>query len=306
MSLLKRLKKLTYLEIILLFLIIALLIGFCKPNIEPFVEEKGDLIIKSGNDIFDSFYANIYDDLLHSKEKDDFEVNYILSNLKSKPIILDIGSGTGHHVDLFNKSNASVIGIDKSLAMINIAKKNYPELDFRKGNVLNSMEFAENTFTHITCLYFTIYYIKDKQQFFENCYKWLKPHGVLILHLVNIHKFDPLLIDSEPIKNKNHDNAERITEGIIKFDIFDYKSQFKLDKNQDANLLLKQPNVTFKETIKFNDSKNIRINEHNLYMPNQKTILTTARDVGFILQSQTSMENIGFDHQYLYTLQKPS
>ena len=190
--------------------------------------------------------------------------------------------------------------------MINIAKKNYPELDFRKGNVLNSMEFAENTFTHITCLYFTIYYIKDKQQFFENCYKWLKPHGVLILHLVNIHKFDPLLIDSEPIKNKNHDNAERITEGIIKFDIFDYKSQFKLDKNQDANLLLKQPNVTFKETIKFNDSKNIRINEHNLYMPNQKTILTTARDVGFILQSQTSMENIGFDHQYLYTLLKPS
>ena len=50
-------------------------------------------------------------------------------------VILDIGSGTGHHVNLFNKNNNSVIGIDKSPAMIKIAKQNYPELDFRQANV---------------------------------------------------------------------------------------------------------------------------------------------------------------------------
>ena len=55
------------------------------------------------------------------------------------------------------------------------------------------MEFPADTFTHITCLYFTIYYIKDKRLFFENCFKWLKPHGVLVIHLVNMNKFDPIL-----------------------------------------------------------------------------------------------------------------
>ena len=45
------------------------------------------------------------------------------------------------------------------------------------------------TLLHVTCLYFTIYYIKDKENF-SNCFYWLKPGGVLLLHLVDVNKFD--------------------------------------------------------------------------------------------------------------------
>ena len=55
--------------------------------------------------------------------------------------------------------------------MVNIAQKNYPELNFRVADMLDTMEFQSDTFTHIMCLYFTIYYIKDKRRFLENCYK---------------------------------------------------------------------------------------------------------------------------------------
>ena len=45
-----------------------------------------------------------------------------------------------------------VVGIDISPKMIKQAEKNYPKLDFKLGDALNSMEFLPNTFTHISCL----------------------------------------------------------------------------------------------------------------------------------------------------------
>ena len=52
---------------------------------------------------------------------------------------------------------------------------------------------SANSFSTITCFYFTIYYIKDKNTFLQNCYNWLMPGGYLVLHLVNRDKFDPIL-----------------------------------------------------------------------------------------------------------------
>ena len=62
---------------------------------------------------------------------------------------------------------------------------------------MDFMNFDAQSFTHITCLYFTIYYIKDKTRLFKNCYDWLKPGGYMVLHLVNRNMFDPILNLSE-------------------------------------------------------------------------------------------------------------
>lgn len=310
MSIINKLKKISYLEIILFILLIALLIEFFfKSNRETFIEERETFIKKTGSDVFDPFYVGIYDELLHNEAKDKFEIDHILLDSNNEAVILDVGSGTGHHVNLLNKPNTSVIGIDNSPAMVEIAKKNYPTLDFRVADMLNSMEFSANTFTHISCLYFTIYYIKDKRLFLENCFKWLQPHGTLVLHLVNMNKFDPVLSVASPFVGVSPQSytPNRITKSTIKFDIFDYKSDFKLNDKINANTLnLTKPNVIFKETIKFKNKRKARINEHQLYMSNQKSILAAARDLGFILQAQYEMSGIEYDYNYLYTLVKPS
>ena len=161
---------------------------------------------------------------------------------------------------------------------------------------------TENTFSHILCLYFTIYYFKDKRQFLENCYQWLQPNGILVIHLVNVNKFDPIVPSATDFDTK----SKRPTKSLIDFDKFNYKSNFIHDKNMNFNTInLQQPNVIFKEQFKFNDKKKTRINEHKLYMSSQQSILAAAREIGFILQSQIEMKDIEYDYNYLYTLQKP-
>ena len=310
MKLLKKIKKLTFLEVVFISLL-GILLWQClfKSNKEGFVEIKKEFIKKSGPDIYDDFYVSVYDKLVHNNNRVGYEINTILEDSSPHANILDVGSGTGHHVNFLNKNNNTVIGIDNSPAMIKIAKRNYPKLNFKLGDILTSSEFAPESFTHISCLYFTIYYIKDKKQFFENCFNWLQPNGVLVLHLVNIHKFDPVIPIADPfiIVSPQTYAPKRITESIVNFDVLDYKSDFELDSTINANTVI-QPNsnAIFKEVFKFKDKKKTRINEHKLYMSTQKNILALARDVGFILKSQKEMIDIQYENNYLYTLEKPS
>lgn len=300
---LKILKNISCLEIVLFVLLISLAFIFLfKKKQEGFIEEKNDFIRHTDNDIYDNFYANVYDKILFNQDKNNFEIDHIFSTPKASSFVLDIGCGTGHHIKQISDLKIKCIGVDNSSAMIKKAKSNYPGLKYKLANVLNTMEFEENIFSHILCLYFTIYYFKDKHKFLENCYQWLKPNGILVIHLVNLNKFDPIV----PNATSFDQESKRPTHSEITFDQFTYRSEFKQNKNIDFNTInLKQPNVTFRETFKFNNKNKARVNEHKLYMSSQSSILAIAREVGFILQSQTEIGVETYEHNYLYTLQKP-
>ena len=315
--------KTTLLEKIILILIFCLLVTLITKYTyknEGFTNTiKKDITIKKGDDIFDNYYVNIYDDLVHNKIKSEYEVGTIINNtnLTSKSKILDIGCGTGTHANLFNKQNIfSVIGIDNSKEMIKKARKNYPNSNFKLCNALNTLEFQNETFTHITCLNLTIYYIKNKKQLFNNCYNWLIPGGILVLHLVNSNLFDaitPLAYEvgqkpSNKPSNKACNKAcnERLTKCNVKFTTLDYKSEFTLDKNMNANTVsLNEPNAILKESFKCKNSNTTRINEHKLYMSTQQSILTMAKNIGFIIKSQHEFSDIKYKENFLYFLEKP-
>ena len=46
--------------------------------------------------------------------------------------------------------------------MVRKAKDNCPDVKFIKDDVIKTMTFQGNSFTHITAFYFTLYYIKTK------------------------------------------------------------------------------------------------------------------------------------------------
>ena len=154
-------------------------------------------------------------------------------------------------------------------------------------------------FTHILCLYFTIYYFPDKRIFFDNCMDWLMPGGCLVVHLVNRDKFDPILPPGNPlyIVSPQKYAKERITTTKITFNDFIYNSDFKL--NKDTNI------ATFDEKFKFNDGK-VRKQEQKLYMEDEEDILTIAQQCGFILQGKIDLVKCAYEYQYLYILVKPS
>ena len=59
-----------------------------------------DNLYKEGDAVYDDFYADIYDYLVYSGIKNDYEVGTIInnSNPSETSVIADIGCGTGHHV----------------------------------------------------------------------------------------------------------------------------------------------------------------------------------------------------------------
>jgi SAM-dependent methyltransferase len=183
----------------LLLLLVLVFKGFDKKR-EGF-EQMDTFLIKSGSDIYDDFYADVYDYLVFNNLKDDYEVGYIMNSVSpsSQSKILDIGCGTGHHVSSLGSKGLDVLGIDISPSMIKKAKNNFPDYKFTVGDALNNHLFESNSFTHILCMYFTIYYFKDKAQFFNNCFKWLMPGGYLIVHLVEREHFDPILPPGNPL-----------------------------------------------------------------------------------------------------------
>lgn len=287
-----------------LFVVIYILSRFViSPPTREYFTQKEKFVVKTGSEVFDNFYVDIYDDLVYDSVKNNFEIGEIQTITKMNPKtanILDIGSGTGHHCKMWAAKGYDVIGLDNAESMIQVASKKYPELTFEHGNALDTMLFPGGSFDLIQSLYFTIYYIEDKRLFFENCYQWLKPGGYLALHLVNRDMFDPMLDAANPlyIVSPQKYAKERITESIVKFNDFKYKAKFSLQKEKSKG--------EFTETFKHDKTGNVRKNIHEFYMPTQKEILSMAKDSGFNLLGKIDMVTAQYEYQYIYILQKPN
>ena len=264
-------------------------------------EQNDKFLIKTGPDIYDDFYADIYDYLVFNTLKNDYEVGEIinLSNPSSSSKILDIGCGTGHHVSSLGTKGLDVLGIDISTSMINKAKQNYPNYKFNVADASNGSEFVQDSFTHILCMYFTIYYFKDKKLFFDNCYKWLMPGGYLIVHLVDRSQFDPILPPGNPLMYVSPQRyaKERITSTKVKFTDFSYSANFNLDETNDKGLFI--------ENFKNDSDGKVRKNELTLFMPTIQEIVDDAQSCGFVLESKVDLLQCQYEYQYLYVFVKP-
>lgn len=258
---------------------------------------------KTGDSIYDDFYTDVYDELVYNTNKNDFEVQSICSttHIDNKSLVLDVGCGKGHHAVELSNTAKNVIGIDTSRHMIRKCQKEYASkknLKFMEGNVLNSVLFQPNSFSHIVCLYFTIYYIKDKSTFFRNCHNWLhhqNQKGYLVVHIVNRENFDPVVPPSSPFYFVNPQTfaPKRITSSSVVFDNFKYSANFQYESEPNQSIF----------TEKFhnlNNGKVFRKNEHIFYMESEKDIVNIAKKEGFILEAKIDLLKASYEYQYLY------
>lgn len=291
---------------ILLFVAVLLIIitffnSINSASVKEGFKQSDKFLFKSGDDVYDNFYTSIYDHLVFNNLKNDYEIGSIINSTEPNDtsIIVDIGSGTGHHVYGMANKGLKVIGLDNSPSMIEEAKKKYPQYNFQLGDAMDSGQFNFNSVTHILCLYFTIYYFKNKRQFFDNCIDWLMPGGYLIVHLVDRERFDPILPPGNPlyIVSPQKYAKERITKTKVTFNDFVYESNFNLDKNSDI--------ATFDEKFKFNNG-NVRKQQQKMYMEDTATIMNIAQNSGFILQGKIDLVKCAYEYQYLYIFVKPS
>jgi 2-polyprenyl-3-methyl-5-hydroxy-6-metoxy-1,4-benzoquinol methylase len=260
--------------------------------------QNAPFVLKHGNEIYDSFYAVVYDDLNKTSDRTDFECNKIIELTRpstSNSVFLDVGCGTGHLVNHLTDLGYQAHGIDVSRDMVEHSRKKFPDIQTKCGNALDPLVYERMLFTHITCMNYTIYHIQDKNKFFRNCYHWLIPNGYLILHLVDKDKYNPMapLSNMATLKNATVYGNSRKTDAKLEFKDFDYTSshEFKPDNR-----------VVVKESFTDNVTHNVRQNELTLYMENKDEIIKMAKNNGFIAHALINL--LADEYQYIYVFER--
>ena len=300
-------KKMSNWGKILIFIILFLLLISIFKHLkglkqvkEGFIDKTGYVFVKD-TEVYDDFYSQIYDYLVFSDVRSDFETGSVLNLTEPTQSIklLDIGSGTGTLIGNLTKQQTfnELIGIDISKDMIARSKISFPDNEWVLGDALDGSNFKPQRFTHISCFYFTVYYFKEKRQLFQNCFNWLMPGGYFILHLVNRDNFDPILPPGNPlyIVSPQKYAKQRITKTKVNFNEFVYNANFNLEGDL----------ATFDEKFKFKDGR-VRHQQQTLYMEDTETILTIAQQCEFTLHSILDMVKCAYEYQYIYTFVRPS
>lgn len=287
------------------------------PLFEGFESGSGSQAVDQRIDdqCYDEFYAKVYDALVQPIARAPLEVKvaleWMVRNQPDKPKeqlrVMDLGCGTGLHVELFAQQGvASVVGVDKSAAMIAEGLKRFPHFsdglggdDLNNEESNNSLQVGDATdpsiasaeqFDLITMFYFTIYMIPDRVQMLKNIFNWLAPGGTFVVHIVNKLKFDAQLESCSPwvAFSPQKYSEERLTKSEVFFDKFDYTGDFQLHGSR----------AMYEETFKFKDGR-VRKHEQRLWMPNIADIVAEITSVGFTLQPHQDLTAAGLEYTYL-------
>ncbi len=265
-------------------------------------------------ELFDDFYAQIYDQLAQGSVRLQAETGLALHAFKqngqdlSTMTILDAGCGTGIVSSALAKMNVKkVISVDISPAMIRRAKKSTipsttltqeqkDAIEFREADLLNPNALQPGEVTNAVVFYFVLYYIRDVEAFFRNLFVWTKPGGMIAVEVVNKYKFDPMLDSSAPWMGFSLQkySKERITQSKVSFDKFDYEGKFDLI----------DPVAEFRETFRFKDGT-VRRQKHIFIMPSIQEITKMAQIVGWEYKSYVDLTTIGFEYAYLLLFRHP-
>ncbi len=264
--------------------------------------------------LYDNFYCDLYDKLVQGEKRTLLEANLLRGEWEQAtptlPVqqwrVLDVGCGTGIlTAAIASMGVQSVVGLDRSEAMIRrvrsvtipattLTDAQKGAIELRLGDAGDISAAREAEFTHAAVMYFVIYYIEDKVNFFRNLAYWVAPGGAVSVHVVNKHKFDPMLEAAAPTVFSLQKYADRrILKSQVAFDTFDYEGDFDFDEAADGTA------AEFRETFRFKDGS-ARRQKHALFMPEIGAIVSAAQTAGW--QYRGYVDNVVTGFEYTYTL----
>ena len=276
------------------------------PQREGFTDKPSKETFLTNDTLYDKFYASVYDQLTQQQTRTGAKVALIMNEWKQKAWkpeqmeVLDAGCGTGVASAAFAKMKVKkVLALDKSEAMLEKAKfgnQKNPNVSFRQADLNNPSALGGGEVTHAACLYFTLYYLPDKDTFFRNMFLWVKPGGELVVEVVNKYKFDPLLESASPLVGFSLQkySKKRMTESNVTFDKFQYTGRFDLY----------DPAADFTETFRFKDGT-IRRQKHKLTMPTMEELVKMGQAAGWTYLKYVDLMVTGFEYSYLLFFRHP-
>ncbi len=257
------------LYILILFMIIYFIIkvknALYEVNSTEHFQDKLDYSIEyllneykeKNDDIYDKEYVDLYDIAYH----DFFDINrdnkvilkYVPKKIKEKKediVIVVGGCGVGKVCKSWKDLNyPNVKGIDFSRHMLKKAESLYPNVDFIRGNLVDSKILPEKS-THLFILDERTLYMnhtKDIEKIIKNAYHWLYDDGILV---VPIYDKNELQLASRYYSTTYIDNLG-LVHGFTYLDHFSHDCWYVPDldeSNQKSErLLMYFDKFTFKD-----------------------------------------------------------
>jgi len=115
------------------------------------------------------------------------EFKDFLKYIGNKTKVLDLGCGNGRFYDLLKSKKIDYLGIDNSSSMINRAKMNFPDAEFRLGDMVD-LDLPNNSFDVVLSIA-SLHHIPSKhlrRKTASEMNRVLKKGGVLILTVWNL------------------------------------------------------------------------------------------------------------------------
>lgn len=192
------------------------------------------------------------------------EVDFILRRVGNTPgrkILIDVACGTGGHAELLSKAGFEVYAVDLSSAMLRLLKRNLPHAKVFKQDMRNLQTPVQADL--LICMYNSINYnysytelSATLQRFFDH----LKPGGVLIFDTAFMkHTWKPGAFSVETLTTPEFDLA-RVNKSFKKrsFGIVDI-----------VYIIIEKGRKKIVET------------QNQIFLPDQKRILTLMKQIGF-------------------------
>jgi ubiquinone/menaquinone biosynthesis C-methylase UbiE len=118
----------------------------------------------------------------HQKKPKDREILFSFSEkLRGRKPVWDLGCGPGQTTKYLKDLGLEISGLDLSEKMIEQAREIYPDIQFRRGNILE-LDFEENSIAGAVAFYAIVHFTKEQVEtaFFE-ILRVLQPGGIFLL-----------------------------------------------------------------------------------------------------------------------------
>jgi len=141
-------------------------------------------------------YNLIAKDFSRTRNRPWYEMRFLFTDyLFSGDKVLDLGCGNGRNILYFNEKLTEYYGVDNSTELINLAKKKYPQKDFRVNSALD-LSFSADFFDKVYSIA-VLHQIPSeglRLKFLKEVKRVLKPKGLLVFTVWNLHRIDHLVL----------------------------------------------------------------------------------------------------------------
>ena len=131
-------------------------------------------------DIVAKDYSETFSGELEKKPKDQEILRRFSIEIGDNTPVWDIGCGPGQTTIYLKNLGMEISGLDISDKILEQARINYPEIHFRKGNLLK-LEFENDSIAGIVAFYAIVHFTEEQVGIaFREVFRVLKPAGIFL------------------------------------------------------------------------------------------------------------------------------